>query len=77
MKKHTICHPLDDWAEGGAGRNQGGAGDASPPCKNVLGVVENDGTYSSLKNLGPSQKTLRHPWCPKLVTGLRRCKAYS
>jgi len=24
----------------------------------------------SLKNLGPSQKTLRHPRCPKLVTGL-------
>jgi len=24
----------------------------------------------NLKNLGPSQKTLRHPWCPKLVTGL-------
>jgi len=24
----------------------------------------------SLKNSGPSQKTLRHPWCPKLVTGL-------
>ena len=24
----------------------------------------------SLKNLGPSQKTLRHPWCHKLVTGL-------
>jgi len=24
----------------------------------------------SLKSLGPSQKTLRHPWCPKLVTGL-------
>jgi len=24
----------------------------------------------SLKNLGPSQKTLRHPWCLKLVTGL-------
>jgi len=23
-----------------------------------------------MKNLGPSQKTLRHPWCPKLVTGL-------
>jgi len=23
-----------------------------------------------LKNLSPSQKTLRHPWCPKLVTGL-------
>jgi len=24
----------------------------------------------SLKTLGPSQKTLRHPWCPKVVTGL-------
>jgi len=24
----------------------------------------------SLKNLGLSQKTLRHPWCPELVTGL-------
>jgi len=24
----------------------------------------------SLKNLGPSQKTLLHPWRPKLVTGL-------
>jgi len=25
----------------------------------------------SSKNLGPSQKTLRPSWCPKLVTGLR------
>jgi len=24
----------------------------------------------SLKNLDASQKTLRRPWCPKLVTGL-------
>jgi len=24
----------------------------------------------SLKNLDPSQKTLRLPWCSKLVTGL-------
>jgi len=24
----------------------------------------------SLKNLSPSQKILRHPWYPKLVTGL-------
>jgi len=24
----------------------------------------------SLKNLGPSQKTIRPTWCPKLVTGL-------
>jgi len=26
----------------------------------------------SLKNVGPSQKTLRHPWWHKLVTGLSR-----
>jgi len=24
----------------------------------------------SLKKLDPSQKTLRHSWCPKLVTGV-------
>jgi len=24
----------------------------------------------SFKNLGPSQKNLHHPWCPKLVVGL-------
>jgi len=24
----------------------------------------------NLKNLGPYQKTLRYPWCPKIVTGL-------
>jgi len=24
----------------------------------------------SLKNIGPSQKTRHHPWCPKLVTSL-------
>jgi len=24
----------------------------------------------SLKNLGPSQRTLRRPWCLKLMTGL-------
>jgi len=27
----------------------------------------------SLKNLVPSQKTLRHPWCSKMVTGLAVC----
>jgi len=26
----------------------------------------------SLKNMGPSQKTLYLPWCPKMVTGLVR-----
>jgi len=31
----------------------------SPPWTNVL---------DSLKNVGPSQKTLRPTWCPKLVT---------
>jgi len=30
-------------------------------------------TYSSLKNLSHSQKTLRPPWCPKLVMGLLVC----
>jgi len=33
-----------------------------PPLEECVG--------QSLKNLGPSQKTLRHTWCPKLVTGL-------
>jgi len=28
----------------------------------------------SQKNLDPSQKTLRHLWCPKLVTGLNCVK---
>jgi len=46
---------------------RGCAGRRSLPCKifrpkNVLG--------HSWKNLGPSQRTLRHSWCPKLVTGL-------
>ena len=57
-------------------RNQGGRRGRSPPYKiflllwkNVLSIVENYWRHS-LKNLGPSQKTLRHPWCPKLVTGL-------
>jgi len=31
-------------------------------CLKLLDIV--------LKKLGPSQKTLRSPWCPKLVTGL-------
>jgi len=34
----------------------------SPPLEKFVG--------HSLKNLGPSQKTLRHIWCPKLVPGL-------
>ena len=40
------------------------------PWKNVLIIGQTIG--HSLKNLGPSQKTLRHPLCPKLVTGLCR-----
>ena len=35
----------------------------SPRWKNVLDILQ-------LKNLGPFEKTLRPPWCPKLVTGL-------
>jgi len=30
----------------------------------------------SLKKLGPSQKTLRHSWCPTLVTGLMYTKEW-
>jgi len=30
----------------------------------------------SVKNLSPSHKTLRHPWRPKLVTGLVITKHY-
>ena len=40
----------------------------SPPWKNVLDIVLTIGHSS--KNLGPSEKTLRPSWCPKLVTGL-------
>jgi len=54
---------------------RGAQGGLKPPCKNcrppwrnVLDVVWNYSTQS--KNFGPSQKTLHHPWCPKLVTGL-------
>jgi len=36
----------------------------------VLDIVQNIG--HSLKNLGPSQKTLCLPLCPKLVTDLVR-----
>ena len=31
----------------------------------------------NLKNLGPSQKTLRPPWCPKLVTGVEVQQTFS
>jgi len=33
----------------------------------MLGIVK---LLDSLKNLGPSLKTLRHLWCRKLVMGL-------
>jgi len=36
----------------------------SPPLKKCVG--------HNLKNLGPSQKSLRPSWCSKLVTGLMR-----
>ena len=47
-------------------RNHRGVGGESPakflaPLEKCVG--------ESLKNLGASQKTLRHTWCPKLVTG--------
>jgi len=43
----------------------------SPPWKNMLDVVWMYWKYRS-KILSHCQKTLRSPWCPKLVTGLRK-----
>jgi len=40
----------------------------APPGNICWAYLETIG--HSLKILGPSQKTLRHPCCPKLVTGL-------
>ena len=42
---------------------------ACPPWKMCWTQFKTIG--HSLKNLGPSQKTLRPTWCPKLVVGLR------
>jgi len=39
----------------------------APPPEKVVALKT---IGHSLKNLGSSQKILRHPWCPKLVTGL-------
>jgi len=53
-------------------RNQGRSGGATKifahpekMCWTSFKIIEH-----SLKNVVPSQKTLRPPWCPKLVTGL-------
>jgi len=45
-------------------------GGLRPPCKNFRPLEKCFG--HSVKYLGPSQKTLRPPWCPKLVMGLLR-----
>ena len=68
-------------------RNQGGAGGAKPPLEKISPPLEKmcltyfETIGHSLKNLSPSQKTLRPPWCPKLVTGLSvthtRCIRYA
>jgi len=52
-----------------------GAQGAFLPLKNFSPPLEKCVGYSlklgkSFKILGPSQKTLRSPWCPKLVAGL-------
>jgi len=49
-------------------RNQWGRWGEKPPRKNFTPLEKSVG--HSLKNLGTSQKTFRHPRCPKLVTGL-------
>ena len=50
-------------------RNSGGAGEKifRPPWKNTLDITT---IGHSLKYLGQSQKILRTPWCPMLLTGL-------
>jgi len=45
-----------------------GALGGDPPGKIIAPLEKCVG--HSLKILGRSQKILRHPWCPKLVTGL-------
>jgi len=47
----------------------------NPPLKIVLSLLEKYvGQFKTIghspKNLGPSRKSLRPSWCPKLVTGL-------
>jgi len=56
-------------------RNPGGRKGANPPRKNFALPEKKCWTWfksigHSSKNLGPSQKTLRPSWCPKLVTSL-------
>ena len=46
-------------------RNQSGRS----PLKHFSLTLEKS-VGQSLTNLGPSQRTLRHTWCPKLVTAL-------
>jgi len=40
------------------------------PLKNFSFSWKMCWTYLQTKNLGPSQKTFRPTWCPKLITGL-------
>jgi len=49
-------------------RNQGDAGGLRLHGKMFWTWFKTIG--HSLKNLGPSKKTFRLPWCPKLVMGL-------
>jgi len=57
---------------------RGGAGRGRSPPKKFFVPLEKCVGYSlkildtAKKKLGPSQKTLRPSWCPKLVTGLVR-----
>ena len=62
-------------ASGTQDRNQGASGRAKPPRKFFSSPGKICWTSfktigHSSKKLGPSQKTLRPSWCPKLVTGL-------
>ena len=55
-------------------RNQGGLRKAKPPLQHFSPSPEKC-VGLSLKNLDPSQKTLRPTWCPKLVASLTKSRS--
>ena len=60
-------------------RNQGGKAPPTkyfaPPSEIVFDTIWN--YWTKFETFGPSEETLRSPWCPKLVTGLNTAHALS
>jgi len=65
---HLIRHWTQARNQGRKGGEASPANFVDPPGKICWAKLKTVG--HSLKNLGPSQKTLRPTWCSKLVTGL-------